>query len=466
MIKEKIKNIHYLEMYSAIKDNFNSAVEYSDNDNIYGFIYLKTVVKDICNELISLDGTIVNNNIKDNIAILEYKGVLNYEQVTLFSSILDIADKYAHGSENTERRKSDLESLKNFCIRLDKQLPSLMANLGIGGNSRNAYINKDRFKKRTDIVKKNVNPVVKPNVTLSQKIERKKRNKKILLTSIISLIVIALIYGAMWIKNNNINVIEYITNGGRNLINEVIPNTNIDITSKIKENIKVIGLNGQGYLDYSSSDEILLYNDEKMNIYLENADIIVHDLKTNSRYSYEIEASNSDGLSNGDVISLTIPQDLNKLLENYNISLSSNSINKTIDNLLDLQAIIDDKESIKATIEDYARRLGESNTNGDLKWTGTAEKIYLIPSSISNNHSVVAYLCMKKTFYNWIVGTYQYQYFIDKYVFEADYTDKLNIHFNNRTVSELSNWSSEYNYSKITEDFNIFYKDMDPITIK
>lgn len=99
-------------------------------------------------------------------------------------------------------------------------------------------------------------------------------------------------------------------------------------------------------------------------------------------------------------------------------------------------------------------------------YTWTAEKIYLIPSSISNNHSIVAYICLKKTFYNWMVGTYQYQYFINKYVFDVDYTDRINIHFDKCTVSELSDWYSKYDYNKIVEDFNIFYKDREPITIK
>ena len=37
---------------------------------------------------------------------------------------------------------------------------------------------------------------------------------------------------------------------------------------------------------------------------------------------------------------------------------------------------------------------------------------------------------------------------------------------NSRMISELSNWSSEYNYNKITDDFKEFYEDMNPIVLK
>ena len=464
MIKEKIKNLHYLEMYSSIKDNFVSAVESSDNDNIYGLIYLKDVIEELCLKLSENDINRNKTTFKDIILNLEFSGTLTSEQSSLFISILDLSSKYVHGFVGSAKVKQDLESLRNFCVRMDKELPSLMAHLGVGGASRSKYINKNRIRKRRDIVKTNNYAVSKDKYSFANKYRKKKILKRVFIISIISIIAISLISGLSYIRKNSINVVERLKDKGSDIINDFIPNTTINISSKIDSNTSFAGVNGKGSLYYLSNNNIL-YSDKTISIYQNNEMINIVNNENVVIFSSSLQVNKNSGLSNGDEVSIIIPQNIIDILSNHNISLAINSVIKTVSGLIDIQDIENNKESIVNQVNEFARNSAQKQTNDSLKWTSSVKKVYFVPSYISNSHKIVAYICFKKTFYNAIVGQYFDQYFINKYEFGIT-NDATTVNTTDFDVEELSLWSSEYDPNKVAQDFEIFYKDSDPITLK
>lgn len=151
---KKLKNIHYLYMFPKVEDAFNDAAENAEQGNVSeGFVKLRQTIEALEKELLKDNDWYKERleaknrpNSEECIKELFFDRKLTTKQVDLFNSIRWLANKYVHMSNDEKKYQSDLESLKNFIVRLDNELPSIMAHLGIGGASRFAFLNRIKNK--------------------------------------------------------------------------------------------------------------------------------------------------------------------------------------------------------------------------------------------------------------------------------------------------------------------------------
>lgn len=162
MIADKIKNLNMLEMYPSIKDDFKTAIDYIDSNNITdGFFRLRRALEGICELLIKNDIWYIqkirnkeNVSLEEIIKRLQITRKITSEQASIFDSIRPIANRYIHGSEKESKYKQDLESLKNFCIRLDRQLPSIIESIKNNKNVQAENTTKSRTRRTTSSFRK------------------------------------------------------------------------------------------------------------------------------------------------------------------------------------------------------------------------------------------------------------------------------------------------------------------------
>lgn len=144
-MNNKIKNLHYLNKYvnleSLLKETVNDAREGKTLD---GFQKLKEFVKTLTVELVRYNSLFNDVSFPDFdtvLAELRKKNILTEEQKDLFYSIND----YNPLKEGNKTDRNNLESLRNFYVRVDNELPSIMAHLGVGGSK------KSKIKEETNI---------------------------------------------------------------------------------------------------------------------------------------------------------------------------------------------------------------------------------------------------------------------------------------------------------------------------
>lgn len=149
-MSKKYKNIHYLNMFPNIETDFKSAIEMLDKGNVaLSFFHLRKCICDVETELIKETEWYKTNKKLGNkpsyeeiLKRLEKEKILNSEQVDLFTTINSLSSSYNHYGNLSNRKRQDVETLKNLCTRLDNEFPSIMAYLGVGGSSRLKFLNK------------------------------------------------------------------------------------------------------------------------------------------------------------------------------------------------------------------------------------------------------------------------------------------------------------------------------------
>ena len=152
-----MKNLHYLYMFPQIESLFKGTIEKIENEEVAeAYIKLRMCIEAIEQELVKNNDWYKGRvSMKDRptsdevIKRLKSEGIITEKQADLFNSIRWIANKYVHLERDNSKEKQDLESIKIFCTRLDNELPSIMAHLGIGGATRKEFVDENNKAKET-----------------------------------------------------------------------------------------------------------------------------------------------------------------------------------------------------------------------------------------------------------------------------------------------------------------------------
>ena len=148
-----IKNKECLKEYSRIKEYIDKVeLRINENDLDGGFINLRRVIESIDDELVRRDDwykskvkLLSRPSSEEIIKHLKDEGVLTVDQADLFNSIRWLANKYVHGKNDESKWNADFESLRNFTVRLDKELPSLVSKMEQQKNSYFSSNNKTKI---------------------------------------------------------------------------------------------------------------------------------------------------------------------------------------------------------------------------------------------------------------------------------------------------------------------------------
>lgn len=155
----KFKNIHYLNMFTNIETEFKTAIEMLEVNNAAEcFFHLKMCVLGLESLLIK-DTEWFKTNKKlgykptydEILKRLEKEKVLNSKQIDLFTTICNLSESYDYYDKSKLKKKQKIETLNILCTRLDNEIPSIMARLGVGGASRLDYLN--NIEKEYNVVK-------------------------------------------------------------------------------------------------------------------------------------------------------------------------------------------------------------------------------------------------------------------------------------------------------------------------
>lgn len=147
----KTNNLHYLQMYPKIEESFKKALDRAEEGEVQeAFFNLRYCLEGLETELIK------NNEwykarveVKDKpsseeiIKRLKFENTITDTQMDLFNAIRRFGNRNVHYGEDSKSEQKELETLKNFCVRLDNELPSIMAHLGIGGATRKEFVDEN-----------------------------------------------------------------------------------------------------------------------------------------------------------------------------------------------------------------------------------------------------------------------------------------------------------------------------------
>lgn len=144
-------------MFPQIESLFKGTIEKVENEEVAeAYIKLRMCIEAIEQELVKNNDWYKGRvSMKDRptsdevIKRLKSEGIITEKQADLFNSIRWIANKYVHLERDNSKEKQDLESIKIFCTRLDNELPSIMAHLGIGGATRKEFVDENNKAKET-----------------------------------------------------------------------------------------------------------------------------------------------------------------------------------------------------------------------------------------------------------------------------------------------------------------------------
>lgn len=177
MNNSKMKNLHYLNRYinldSLMKDVLDNVEEGKASE---GLLKLKEFINTLALELVRYNSLFKDGPIRDfdtTLNELYKRKLLSEDQKDLLYSI----NCYNMLKEDKDTNRQNLEALKNFCVRIDNELPFIMASLGVGGSKRND------FRKEQDIhVEKPKTPIKNneiSNVKVKEKIEDSFKKTKV-----------------------------------------------------------------------------------------------------------------------------------------------------------------------------------------------------------------------------------------------------------------------------------------------
>lgn len=145
----KFKNLNYLNMFTSIEIEFKTAIDMLEANNASEcFFHLKMCILGLESLLIK-DTEWFKSNKKvgykptydEILKRLEKEKILNSKQVDLFTTINNLAGSYDYYDKNKLKKRQRIETLNILCTRLDNEIPSIMAHLGVGGASRLDYLN-------------------------------------------------------------------------------------------------------------------------------------------------------------------------------------------------------------------------------------------------------------------------------------------------------------------------------------
>lgn len=150
----KIKNLHYLNMYPEIEESFKKAVERADEGELQeAFFNLRYCLEGLVTELIKHnDWYKMRVAAKDSpsteeiIKRLKIERIITDKQKAIFTAIRIFGNQKVHYGKNRNIEGNESETLRKFntiCVELDKELPSIMAHLGIGGSTRFDYVDEN-----------------------------------------------------------------------------------------------------------------------------------------------------------------------------------------------------------------------------------------------------------------------------------------------------------------------------------
>ena len=518
----RIKNLHFLYMFPQIETLFKDTIEKVEEEEVAeAFIKLRMCIEALEQELIKANAEI-NEWYKGRISMkdrptsdeiikrLKTGKIITEKQSDLFNSIKWIANKYVHLDRDSSKEKQDLESIKIFCTRLDNELPSITAHLGIGGSSRKEYIDEDNKIKdssyktssssnsssasssyyssnaknaytesktsssayrstnygRTSTYTRSKTYQTNSNIQVTTTPEKASLKQKIRMAyNSIPLFCIRLIcifgisafvfvpyfkkyhfnlFKSSLDKYNSINVkygnAQY--DEGEQLamhiydsfdkinMSSIIPNKKLDMLSSYKKCISFQGLNGDAVLQFADQyNEPLSYSGANVEINISNGNINIKKINILNRsisnsYNYAINISKRSGISNGDDIIASIPQEAVNMLESLNISIDPSTIEISVDGLLDEQFINDSKEELLDKTKQLVDSVMRSKSENSWKYTATIKKAYYIPSSsVSKPDAILVYFVMECDRYPNFFGDYRYTYDLGRLMFSAKYAN-------------------------------------------
>ena len=138
-MRHKIKNLQYLNKYVNLESLMKEVVDdASEGKTLEGFQKLKEFVKTLAVELVRYNSLFKDVAFPGFDTILEElrkKDLLTEDQKDLLYSI----NEYNPLKQVKNYDRQNKESLKNFYVRLDNELPSIMAHLGVGGSSNDIF---------------------------------------------------------------------------------------------------------------------------------------------------------------------------------------------------------------------------------------------------------------------------------------------------------------------------------------